>query len=201
MKVKCPNALKCKNEICFHKGIHTRISDCDSNGCSFYSGSFKCKEIKEVKMLKNILIVEDDLEKQKLFIDFLGDEFSLNFCDNGVSAIAALDMKYQYIFLDYNLAKIGNPPYLDGWDVAYFLVDSINNESEVIVHTGDEEEGEKIAKYLQAHKVNATYCGFGSKEFNNRMAEINGMIENTEKLNEDAADIKNEQDKSRGEED
>jgi hypothetical protein len=132
-----------------------------------------------------ILVVEDCQSKQEIFKECI-TQHSITIVDNSVDAIKELTNKYDVIFLDYNL-KNGAM----GGDVAYFIVDSVCNEAKVYVHSNDD------GGWVDIHSSLPNAVKVSSDELAKLLLRINDVENNLE----DANDIKNEQDKSRGEED
>ena len=88
--------------------------------------------------MKKIFILEDNIERQKLFRRVLG-EYNLTIVDNAKDAITSLkeDLEFDILFLDHDL---GNMVYVDiseentGSMVAKFLSDKTIN-GKIIIHS------------------------------------------------------------------
>lgn len=147
--------------------------------------------------MSKILVIEDSIEIVDLFKRFL-DNHELTFAYNGEQAIdERCNKKFDLIFMDNDLGEG-----LTGEDIAWLQADSINNFTLTIVHSANIVASPKIVATIKEFNGNAVWIMKGTTEFFNKLNEINNYNDKIDIiLNEDANDIKNEQNKSRGEED
>lgn len=110
-----------------------------------------------------ILIIDDNLERIKIFINALG-KFSPDFVDNSAEAIERLEKEvYDIILLDDDLEDGGS-----GADVAVYLFDNDNNpnvEAEIILDGTDKKSVEAMLYKLAPVCSNVHYIGFGKEIF------------------------------------
>lgn len=78
----------------------------------------------------NVLVVEDSFERMKMFREDLKDH-NVEFCVDGKTAIERIrNNVYDIIFLDHDLGEG-----LNGYDIAKVIPNSINKDTQVIIHS------------------------------------------------------------------
>ena len=114
-----------------------------------------------------ILIVEDDMERMKVF-RWMFEDHKLYTTDKADEAIYLIDdIRYDYIFLDHDLGgkEAGYMHHMEpntGYRVCKYIPESVNKNTPILIHSWNPYGSDLMFKFLREHNCKVIRRQFGT---------------------------------------